>query len=1724
MEHFPAQSPRVGVFRESPGSDIIQSGFLKKLKTMKKKYFILRSTSTSGPARLEYHDNEKKFKQGHAAKRTIHLHHCFNINKKSDTKHKFAVALFLKEECFSLVFEDEESQERWLDSLLKYQNEYLLEGESPKPHYDFVWQGLVKPPQKVLPKCVKISGTYRLCLSEKSVFLVKIGHDNPEFTFQFSTVRRCGHSDNYFFLEVGRQASTGPGEMWMQVEDSATAESMHSSVLHYMTAARSSQPDQFRRRSNTSSSAVVAHHRNTVIGDEFQRQRTASESHHGSPRRNRITVSRPISTVEFASKQSITLSPEPQSMLPPGSSPISPSFMEPPFDESRIRSDSVGSRGSRSSRASSHHTDVMDSTPVHTPENSMIYRSQTPESTYPISEEETSDYLNMTPGQRSGSPSPTRERIERPGSSGSEGQELKMDGYMDMKPGSSVSSTGNDSGYMDMHVGGKTSESTGYMLMGPGQGPGRATAPIPIHPAKESTGYMDMVASGLTSQTQTLPTVKESGSGEAYLPMTPTGQSPMSSCGLKPARVVSYLSDDSMSGEFPKRAYSVGSRPTTKPLRHHHLQDIQKKEVLDSRSSSAPHLIVQKSRSPYLDSSKYPNPYDAYLGASPLSQSYKSDDSDSFMEMDFYRPRTASDSYGCRPRASSFGKQYTTQGHRPRSSSYGQASRGKLSKLDSMDSVRMTSQELHTGIKPNSEESLGKFSSSSRNSSSDSLKKIPDDAQKNLLSTDYMDMGFEKRNSPSPNVQNFMSPPKSEKDITGYVDMTLGTSAPKSSRGVSPSSSNHSLGSSPASSSGRSHDRSQKSQDAVVVKASGHVVHKPGFSASENQLKVTSPHLMISDKRSPSSSGKESEDESYVPFQPAAAQQVMSKPYVTGHDIGAKGHLPKDTVQRSGAKIQHGYSRSLDSGMKIVDNTKTHHGLLDKVGKKKHDGKHKSKAEDDHHRANKHGKHSSPKPEASRSKSKSESAKADHTLKAEGGSSLQEKVVKGHSPTLERKLEIPDTDIFSNKMFQEEAQSPVVTKPVYSKTPDDSSYMEYSPGFEVTKSPSFEFKKRPSEYMEIDLPAKSDSSDYMEADFCTTPNTVKDLTGARGDKTPSGVTSTLEPVKSPLEVVKSPLRDEQKESESKFLYMDFDPALPQDVGQTVKSPVFVPALISLPKEGSIKDSKTDRRKGETDKVKGEGHESDKGKSEGQESENCGLEQRSDRLSCDKDNKSKALPSDMTGSSLTGRELEQKSCYELKSAKGQSQDSPIREGQGHVKDNVKIADKSDSIDKEVDKSDSQANVGNAQQTKDTSAKITDNKENIGQGHCKKIVEHQPSAMKGEVKECMCKADELHNIVVKDRKTIALPVETIQDEGYVDILDFSPSKTKSKECIGRKHHRSGSSSSSNSEKVRLPLEEIPCPDKVASFFVDEPFPMPETPKSYISDDSIPEIPTPEQQFSYIQDEKESFSSLGNTSPTDGKENFSRSSVKPVRSRPTSGTQIASAGQAGDGVMLRTRSASGQTMIQHGSIISRQTSVPAVPSYSPRTSQEIQTVGRGRKTSGPPNFPSASKQPLNNSMNAGTKKGLDSAVLGQELQKQNSLPSMAVPVTECSTKHATMPCPQEMQPSRHSFTNLPAAEYEQMTFPGNRLSASEPEKSSSQQQLADIPPQHEYRLHYAQLDLHGSSEGIGTDEKIRVKSRHPSSLDDLSQPSPIYTEIDHEKTANMKNSSNKDVKFTL
>lgn len=113
----------------------ISSCVFNHFQTKKDKFFVLRSTSSSGPARLEYHDSEKKFKAGQLPKRQILLHKCFNINKKSDTRQKNCIALYLVDECFAVIVKDATEMQIWLDLLLEHQNEYLTEEQQPYPHY-----------------------------------------------------------------------------------------------------------------------------------------------------------------------------------------------------------------------------------------------------------------------------------------------------------------------------------------------------------------------------------------------------------------------------------------------------------------------------------------------------------------------------------------------------------------------------------------------------------------------------------------------------------------------------------------------------------------------------------------------------------------------------------------------------------------------------------------------------------------------------------------------------------------------------------------------------------------------------------------------------------------------------------------------------------------------------------------------------------------------------------------------------------------------------------------------------------------------------------------------------------------------------------------------------------------------------------------------------------------------------------------------------------------------------------------------------------------------------------------------------------------------------------------------------------------------------------------------------------------------------------------------------
>ncbi|XP_060779809.1 insulin receptor substrate 2-B [Neoarius graeffei] len=266
--------------------DIRKCGYLRKQKHGHKRFFVLRSASRSGPSRLEYYDSEKKFRSslrsaaaaaasssssssstGTAAasaspKRVIYLYQCFTVNKRADSKNKHLIALYTKDEYFAIVAENEQEQEDWYLALSDLMNEgkksHTEADElddaygtvTPGTVFKEVWQVNVKP--KGLGQTKNLTGVYRLCLSSKTIHLVKLNSETPCVNLQLMNIRRCGHSESFFFIEVGRSSSIGPGEIWMQVDDSVVAQSMHETILDTMKALKAYA--EFRPRSKSQSS------------------------------------------------------------------------------------------------------------------------------------------------------------------------------------------------------------------------------------------------------------------------------------------------------------------------------------------------------------------------------------------------------------------------------------------------------------------------------------------------------------------------------------------------------------------------------------------------------------------------------------------------------------------------------------------------------------------------------------------------------------------------------------------------------------------------------------------------------------------------------------------------------------------------------------------------------------------------------------------------------------------------------------------------------------------------------------------------------------------------------------------------------------------------------------------------------------------------------------------------------------------------------------------------------------------------------------------------------------------------------------------------------------------------------------------------------------------------------------------------------------------------------
>ncbi|KAK7086818.1 Isoleucine--tRNA ligase, cytoplasmic [Halocaridina rubra] len=259
---------------------------LKKVlnKTMKKKFFVLRrDTGPDSPARLEYFDSERKFKSGVLPKKPIILRSCFSINKKKDPRHNHVIALYSNPDSFSVAAESEAELNEWLKFLKLHMHQAVADGDDQsRKLYEHVW--LVVIQNRGLGSSKNMTGEYHICLTYKSIALVRVGDGQNKIEFPLTTIRRCGHTGSFFFLCLGRSAVTGAGDMWMLTEDAVIAENMHSIIKKAMYDPLNNMSEEPVSRERTQSMSnhrsfegTTPCHPRSRCGSMPSRSRTSSE-------------------------------------------------------------------------------------------------------------------------------------------------------------------------------------------------------------------------------------------------------------------------------------------------------------------------------------------------------------------------------------------------------------------------------------------------------------------------------------------------------------------------------------------------------------------------------------------------------------------------------------------------------------------------------------------------------------------------------------------------------------------------------------------------------------------------------------------------------------------------------------------------------------------------------------------------------------------------------------------------------------------------------------------------------------------------------------------------------------------------------------------------------------------------------------------------------------------------------------------------------------------------------------------------------------------------------------------------------------------------------------------------------------------------------------------------------------------------------------------------------
>ncbi|XP_049608519.1 insulin receptor substrate 1-like isoform X1 [Syngnathus scovelli] len=240
-------------------SDVVKQGYLGKLEREHRRYFVLRAGSHTGPSRLEWYKSLETFATmekssgkyalfGPSKQGVIYLRSCIGVGCLCSLSKGLTVALYAQDQTMVLVADSQQDQEAWYLSIKKLMEEHRDEDQAcddeddgyctlpPAGFFKEVWPVCVNP--RGLGRSKSLAGELRLCLTATSLLLVRVSacSDLPSVTIPLLTVRRFGHLEDSFFLELGRSAPLGPGELWFAARDQA--QHIHEAVRDTVRALR----------------------------------------------------------------------------------------------------------------------------------------------------------------------------------------------------------------------------------------------------------------------------------------------------------------------------------------------------------------------------------------------------------------------------------------------------------------------------------------------------------------------------------------------------------------------------------------------------------------------------------------------------------------------------------------------------------------------------------------------------------------------------------------------------------------------------------------------------------------------------------------------------------------------------------------------------------------------------------------------------------------------------------------------------------------------------------------------------------------------------------------------------------------------------------------------------------------------------------------------------------------------------------------------------------------------------------------------------------------------------------------------------------------------------------------------------------------------------------------------------------------------------------------------